>query len=153
MLNVDGDASNQVIWFTDVPLTDDDKNDFDQTPEALEVMDEWMSNILARPKKGVVRNKPARAVHRCFDASGTPIASGPTVWDGILDRKTVWNGILDRKPPGACTQRFQIYSTSRRVAGGPFAQSLFKCALVPVKKAIHRGFSGYGSRMITSKTC
>ncbi|HRX62790.1 MAG TPA: DUF6351 family protein [Candidatus Competibacter sp.] len=119
-----GDAGNQVIWFTEPG--------YDQTPEALAVMDEWMSNILTHPQKGVVPNKPARAVDACFDQHGDVIASGPKVWDGILDRK----------PPGDCTKRFPIYSTSRRVAGGPFEQSLFKCALVPVRKAISRGFYG-----------
>ena len=119
-----GDTGNQVIWFTEPG--------YDQTPEALAVMDEWMSNILTHPQKGVVPNKPARAVDACFDQHGDVIASGPKVWDGILDRK----------PPGDCTKRFPIYSTSRRVAGGPFEQSLFKCALVPVRKAISRGFYG-----------
>jgi hypothetical protein len=129
LLNSDGDASNQVIWFTDA-LTKD--GEFDQTPEALEVMEEWMANILAHPDQGVARNKPARAVDRCFNAKGEEIAAGPTVWDGILDNN----------PPGACTQRFPIYSTSRRVAGGPFEQSLFKCKLISVDEALTRGFYG-----------
>ena len=42
LLNFDGDASNQVIWFTDL-------EQFDQTPMAFEVIDEWMRNIEARP--------------------------------------------------------------------------------------------------------
>ena len=45
MLNFDGDASNQVIWFTDARR----RVAFDQTPLALEVMDEWMANIRAHP--------------------------------------------------------------------------------------------------------
>lgn len=129
MLNADGDASHQVIWFTDVV---GGTPRFDQTPEALEVMDEWMLKILANPAGGAAGNKPARATDRCFDATGAEIASGPTVWDGIIDGK----------PPGACTQRFPIFSTSRRVAGGPFEQSLFKCHLVPVAEAVARGFYG-----------
>lgn len=123
-----GKSDNQVIWFSDyasgqVP---------DQTPEALDVMDEWMMNILTNPWKGVKGNKPSQAVDRCFDASGNQIAAGQHVWDGILDDK----------PDGACTKVFKIYSTSRRVAGGPFKGSIFKCHLKSVKKAIADGDYG-----------
>ena len=120
-----GNADNQVIWFTDKAL-------FDQTPEALTVMDQWMLNMLANPNTSAADNKPAGATDRCFDASGSQIAAGPTVWDGILDTN----------PPGACARQFKIYSTSRRVAGGPFEQSLFKCQLIPVSEAVSRGFYG-----------
>lgn len=129
MLNADDDAGNQVIWFTDVVVSN---QRFDQTPEALEVMDEWMRNLIANPGAGAAGNKPARATDRCFDETGTEIAGGPTVWDGIIDGHA----------PGACTQKFKTFSTSRRVAGGPFEQSLFKCQLVPVPEAVTRGFYG-----------
>ena len=129
MLNVDGDASNQVVWFTDVA---DPNRIFDQTPEALEVMDEWMANIRANPWNGVAANKPPLATDRCFDDQGVEIAHGAGVWDGIIDAK----------PPGGCTQKFKIYSTSRRVAGGPFEQSIFKCQLMPVGDAIAHGLYG-----------
>lgn len=128
MLNADGDAGNQVIWFTDYVSGPR----FDQTPEALEVMDEWMTNILANPFKGVAGNKPPRAVDRCFDAAGNQIAAGANVWDGILNNK----------PDGACTQRFPIYGTSRIVAGGPFKGSIFKCQLKSVAEAIGGGVYG-----------
>ena len=123
-----GNSNNQVIWFSDyvsgeVP---------DRTPEALEVMDEWMMNILHMPWRGVAGNKPPRAVDRCFNGSGKQIAAGRHVWDGILDDK----------PDGACTKVFKIYSTSRQVAGGPFKGSIFKCQLKPVSKAITDGDYG-----------
>jgi hypothetical protein len=129
MLNADGDASNQLIWFTDVV---DPSVRFDQTPEALMVIDEWMENIAAHPSAGVAANKPADAVDRCFDETGTEIARGDGVWDGILNDA----------PDGACNSVFEIYSTSRRVAGGPIAQSYFKCALQPVSQAIADGLYG-----------
>ncbi len=129
LLNFDGDASNQVIWFTDVV---DPNARFDQTPEALEVIDEWMANIRANPSGGAAGNKPPRATDRCFDENGNEIASGPNVWDGIIDQK----------PAGTCTIRFKTYSTSRRVAGGPFEQSIFKCQRMPVGDAIARGLYG-----------
>ena len=116
-------------WFTDVV---NPSAPFDQTPEALTVLDQWLENIIANPELGVTRNKPALATDRCFDDSGAEIASGANVWDGIL------NGLA----AGACTTRFPIYSTSRRVAGGPFEQSIFKCALQPVSAAIARGLYG-----------
>ena len=123
------DDDNQVIWFTDArpagPV-------FDQTPEAFEVIDEWMENIRRRPWRGVAANKPRRAVDRCFDSLGTEIAAGKGVWDGILDAK----------PPGACTRTFPVHSTSRRVAGGPFEGGVFKCALHSVDDAIGGGVYG-----------
>ncbi len=122
-------SENQVIWFTDVGPGGPE---FDQTPEALEVMDEWMTNIQNNPDDGVAANKPARAVDRCFNADGTEIAAGERVWDGILDDN----------PSGDCTAQFPIYSTSRIVAGGPFKGSIFKCRLMPVAYAIAMGMYG-----------
>ena len=116
-----GNSDNQVIWFTDIGAPE-----YDQTPEALEVIDEWMTNILANPDTDVAGNKPARAVDRCFNADGSEFAAGNDVWDGILDAD----------PDGVCTTRFPIYSTSRIVAGGPFKGSIFKCQLKPVAQAI-----------------
>ena len=120
----DGDADNQVIWFTDArPAVA-----FDQTPMAFEVIDEWMANIQAHPEQTVAENRPAAAVDSCFDTDGALIASGDDVWDGVLDDE----------PAGACTQRFAIYSSSRRVAGGPFRGGVFKCALQPVDRGRDR---------------
>jgi hypothetical protein len=123
-----GHSNNQVIWFTDSV----GGSRFDQTPEALEVMDEWLMNIINRPWRGVEANKPLRAVDRCFDADGHQIAAGRDVWDGILDNNS----------QGACTQRFPIFGTSRIVAGGPFKGSIFKCHLKSVQKAIADGDYG-----------
>ena len=124
-----GNSDNQVIWFTDVGSKGPE---FDQTPEALEVMDEWMMNILSNPYAGIAGNKPFNAVDRCFDANGAEIAAGDHVWDGILD-----DG-----PLGTCADQFPLYSTSRIVAGGPFKGSIFKCHLIPVRKAIRQGMYG-----------
>jgi hypothetical protein len=128
MLNADGDAANQVVWFTDArPVVA-----FDQTPMAFEVIDEWMANIAEHPKRSVARNKPAQAVDSCFATDGSLIASGRGVWDGVID---------DR-PDGACTERFQIYSSSRRQAGGPYEGGVWKCQLQPVRQAVDRGVYG-----------
>jgi hypothetical protein len=119
LLNYDGDASNQLIWFTDArpgtPMAD-------QTPQAFLVLDEWITS----------GQKPASAQDACFATDGTPIASGPDVWDGILNDEAA----------GACTQQFPLYSTSRIVAGGPIEGSIFKCSLQPVARAIAHGLYG-----------
>ncbi|WP_203910603.1 DUF6351 family protein [Rhizocola hellebori] len=118
MLNYDGNASNQVIWFTDArPAVA-----FDQTPQALTVIDEWMRT----------GTKPAAAVDKCFTTTGAEIASGPNVWDGILN---------DR-PAGTCTSTFPIYGTSRMVAGGPIEGSIYACHLQSVSSAIAKGLYG-----------
>jgi hypothetical protein len=125
MLNFDGDASNQVIWFTDARPA----RAFDQTPLAFEVMDEWLANIRANPAGGVAGNKPARAVDSCFTTGGSLIYAGADAWDGILDSR----------PAGKCTQTFPLNSSSRIVSGGPIEGSIFKCALKPVATALTDG--------------
>jgi Tannase-like family of unknown function (DUF6351) len=129
MLDHDGGASNQVIWFTDARPA----RQFDQTPEAFEVIDDWMANIRRHPNRGVARNKPALATDRCFTTQGEEIARGRHVWDGILD---------DDDDTGACTQAFPLYSTSRIVAGGPLRGGVYKCALQSVDRAISRRLYG-----------
>ena len=128
MLDRDGDASNQVIWFTDARP----EREFDQTPEALEVIDQWMANIRDHPDRSVAENKPPLATDRCFTTQGEEIARGEHVWDGILD-----DG-----PDGPCTERFPIHSTSRIVAGGPLRGGVYKCALQSVDDAIAGGLYG-----------
>jgi hypothetical protein len=128
MLDYDGNAANQVIWFTDARPS----VQFDQTPQALAVMDQWMAGIRSHPARGVAGNRPPQAVDRCFDTQGAPIAAGPHVWDGILDHR----------PAGACTQRFPVHGTSRTVAGGPFEGNVYKCRLQPVRAAVARGLYG-----------
>ncbi|MEN8237660.1 MAG: DUF6351 family protein [Actinomycetota bacterium] len=129
LLNFDGDASNQVVWFTDVA---DGVETFDQTPMAFEVIDEWMRNIEAKPHRGVAGNKPAAAVDSCFDAEGNLIDSGDDVWAGILD-----DG-----PAGSCAEELPVFSTSRIEAGGPISGDVFVCELMPVAAAVARGDYG-----------
>jgi hypothetical protein len=136
MLDHDGRAGNQVIWFTDARP---DGPRSDQTPEALRVIDAWMANIRKYPARGVAGNRPPQAVDRCFATDGTELAAGPHVWDGILDRRA----------PGPCTQRFPLYGTSRTVAGGPIEGGVHKCRLQPVERAVARGL--YGSWRPTSE--
>ncbi|MBN7796605.1 DUF6351 family protein [Parahaliea mediterranea] len=129
LLNHDGDASNQVIWFID---RNPDGGDHDNTMDAFAVIDEWMANIRDNPGASVGDNRPAEAVDSCFDSGGALIASG----------EDVWNGILDDAAPGSCTERFPIYSTSRIVAGAPITGDVFKCALQPLGEAIDSGLYG-----------
>lgn len=122
LLDHDGDASNQVIWFTDL-------EQFDQTPMAFEVIDEWMRNIQEKPWLGVAANKPAAAVDSCFAPDGTLIYAGEDAWDGILDDE----------PDGPCTQLMPPYRTSRIVAGGPVTGDVFKCHLMSTDEAFEAG--------------
>jgi Tannase-like family of unknown function (DUF6351) len=130
IIEANGNADNQVIWFTDArpngPQTD-------QIGQAFQVMDQWLANIREHPERSVAGNRPALATDRCFATDGTQIAAGPEVW----------NGILDDRPAGACTLRFPIHSTSRIIAGGPFDETMFQCQLEPVAEAIALG--RYGS--------
>jgi hypothetical protein len=116
MRDWDGDASNQVIWFSD--LGDD------RSSEALDVIDRWVLS----------GHRPPEATDRCFTATGEEIARGLHVWDGILDHRA----------PGPCTDHFPLHSTSRIVAGGPLRGGVYKCALQPVGRAIaHRLYGSW----------
>jgi hypothetical protein len=121
-----GNSDMLVIWFTD---TMPGQPKASQTLEAIAVMDEWMANIEANPKRSIRENRPARAVDSCFDLQGQLIYAGDDAWDGILDDS----------PPGPCTQQFPIYTTSRIVAGAPLDGSMYKCALKPVDQAVADG--------------
>jgi hypothetical protein len=127
MLDFDGDASNQVIWFSERV-----GSDTPMLPKAFEVIDEWMANLRQHPERGVAGNRPVRAEDACFDASTALIARGPDVWAGALDDRA----------DGPCLQRFPIYSTSRIVAGGPIRGGVYKCGLQSVASAIARGLYG-----------
>lgn len=130
LLDYDGDASNQVVWFTNEGL-------FDHTPMAFAVIDEWMRNIKENPSHGVAGNKPAAAVDSCFDSTGALIYAG----------EDAWAGILDDGPPGPCTSVMPVFSTSRIVAGAPITGDIFKCHRISVGDAVAAGF--YGSVMFT----
>ena len=121
-----GHSDNVIVWFTD---TTPGVPKFSQTLEALEVMDQWMGNILANPGKTVAQNKPARAVDSCFGLQGGRLHAGTDVWSGILDNRAA----------GACTLAFPLYGTSRIVAGAPIEGSIYACALRTVEQAVADG--------------
>jgi hypothetical protein len=116
MLDKDGDASNQVIWFWG-----QQGGDRLMLPQAFRTIDEWMAG-----------HRPATAVDSCFTSTGETIAAG----------RDVWAGILDHRPPGACTKTYPLHSTSRIVAGGPLRGGVYKCGLQSVGRAIARGLYG-----------
>jgi hypothetical protein len=124
-----GTSDHLVIWFTD---TRPDMPQVDKSFVAVDVMAQWMANIRAHPFLGIAANRPAAAVDTCFDVSGTLIASGPDVWDGILDNK----------PKGSCTLAFPLFGTSRIVAGAPFEGGIYKCALKSLDTALTDGTYG-----------
>jgi Tannase-like family of unknown function (DUF6351) len=126
MLDHDGDASNQLIWF----IGPNPQRDI--AADALQVIDQWLANIRQHPELSVAQNKPADAVDRCFTSQGAEIARGEHAWDGILNDL----------PAGACTETYPLHSTSRIVAGSPFRGGVYKCQLQSVGDAIARGLYG-----------
>lgn len=139
IINRMGDAGNQVIWFTDARPTDlsdpsepEPREEYNQTWMALEVLHDWITNIQRNPHRSIAENRPAEAVDACFNTDGSLIEAGDDVW----------NGILDDSAPGACTDVFQTYTTSRIEAGGPIEGSIFKCSLKPVSEALADGTYG-----------
>jgi hypothetical protein len=122
-----GTSENMVVWFTDttpgVPKAS-------QSLEALQVMDQWLTNMRLNPKNGIAGNKPAGAVDACYDLQGQLIYRGSDAWSGILDKS---------QPAGPCTQKFPLYGTSRIVAGAPIKGGIYDCARKPVDQAVADG--------------
>lgn len=130
ILQAQGDADHQLIWMTQTRASGPD---FDQTPLALEVMDEWLARQRAHPERSPGANRPPRALDSCFDADGALMHAGATVWDGVIDKG---------KALGACAAAFPMYATSRIVAGAPLEGGIFKCALKSVDRALGDGSYG-----------
>ena len=107
-------ANKQVIWFLDGK----DKL-ADNVMQALGVIDRYLDAGAA----------PSEFADKCVDAGGAAIASGASVWDGILNQKAA----------GPCTRAFPIYSSPRMVAGESIKGDTFKCALKPVATALADG--------------
>jgi hypothetical protein len=124
-----GHSDNLVVWFTD---TTPGMPKASQTLQALAVMDAWLTGMRIAPGRGIVGNKPAAAVDSCFDLQGQLIHAGSDAWSGILDGGA----------PGACTQRFPLYGTSRTVAGAPIEGGIYSCALKSVDAAVADGTYG-----------
>ncbi|MFH1134586.1 MAG: DUF6351 family protein [Pseudomonadota bacterium] len=116
-----GAADNMLVWFYGPG--------YNYIPHALDVMDQWLTNMSAQTVPDPVTAKPAAAVDRCADAQGVLIAEGTGVW----------NGIIDALPNGACTQAYPLFSTSRIVAGGGIEGDVFKCQLMSVDEAVQAG--------------
>lgn len=112
-------AARQVIWVSD-PRADLTAVGL----QALAVLEDYLE----------VGTPPPGFADACFSASGTPLASGPAVWSGILDA-----GAL-----GACATAFPPFASARMVAGGSIREDLFRCRRKPVARALADGSYGAG---------
>jgi hypothetical protein len=136
MLDAAGNADNQVIWFAECSDMDlvslSSSCAFDPTGAAFDILDQWIATMRAHPELSVAAARPPQAMDACFAGDGTPIYAGPDAWSGILDPG----------PPGPCTARFPLHTTSRIEAGGGIRGDVFKCALKPVDQALADGTYG-----------
>lgn len=130
LINFDGDASNQLIWFVG---SDDSGEYVDPVPKALDVMHDWMKNIAENSDKSISENRPVAAADSCFDFEGNLVASGDTVWDGILDTSLA---------KGECAKIHKPYKNTRMVAGASIAGDTYQCELQSVQSAIDTGLYG-----------
>ncbi|MDR7120560.1 DUF6351 family protein [Rheinheimera soli] len=100
-----GHADNQLIWVS--------HPDYTPLPEALALMDQWLTQAA----------KPSQAQDQCFTSEGSVIAKGGNVW----------------QPDGQCAAVYPTLSNSRLQAGAPEHGLMFHCALISVADAISRG--------------
>ena len=115
MLNHDGDASNQVIWFTDARPA----RAFDQTPLAFEVMDEWMANIRANPDSTVWQRtsrplRSTRASRRTARSWRRAPTSGPGSSTRVPPARAPRRSRLSRPPASSRAGRSRAASSSAR---------------------------------------
>lgn len=132
LLDGQGHADNQVIWFLDTDERGDSDAELPIYDLAFDTIEAWISNLEATPTAAPGDVRPDDAEDRCFDTTGDDIARGAGVWDGILD-----DG-----PAGPCTEAFPVYSTSRIEAGGPITGDVYKCRTMSVATAVHEGLYG-----------
>jgi hypothetical protein len=134
--NNKGNHDNHVIWIAQCSHLDevtlDRSCDYEPTGDALDVMDQWLENILNTPQGPPAAIKSPRAVDSCFDGTGAVIYAGDDAWDGILNENI----------KGVCTRRFPMYSTSRMQAGSDIKGSTFKCQLKSLAQALRDGTYG-----------
>ena len=129
MLDKDGNASNQVIWFSGGA----GRRPAGWLPLAFRTIDEWMGNLREHPWRGVAGNRPAGGGGLVLHRHGR---------DDRRRAATCGRASSTDGAPGACTQAYPLHSTSRIVAGGPLRGGVYKCALQPVGAAIARGLYG-----------
>jgi hypothetical protein len=139
ILNEMGQADHHLVWFAGIGDPPFQIGQWNMTLLALEVIDEWMLNMLDNPEGGIVANRPDEAVDACFDEVGNVIAAG----------NDVWSGILEDAPAGPCTQAFPTFATSRIEAGGPITGDVFKCQLKSLDTALADGT--YGDHVLTAE--
>jgi len=139
LINARGNADNQLVWFTDGRPA----RSWDQTPQAFDVMDEWITTMQENPGMTAGEARAQMTNEFATDACFTT--------DGVLQDKGdgVWSGILDDEADGACTSRYPIYSTSRIEAGAPITGDSYSCGtdavhtpLIPVAQAVAEGYYG-----------
>ena len=119
MLDRDGNASNQVIWFTDARP----------------------ARAVRPDARGVRGDRRVDGEHPREPEAGrggqqAGAGDGPLLHDrrhGDRPRRgRLGRHPRQRGPTGACTQAFPLHSTSRIVAGGPLRGGVYKCALQSV---------------------
>ncbi len=132
MLAGQGQADSHRIWFADADADGVSPQIEAISHQALDAIAEWMQRLDERGDGDVAAAAPGSAADRCFEIDGTLIDAGETVWDGILNDA----------PTGACAAEFELHSTSRIEAGGPFTDDIYKCHTMPVETAIEEGLYG-----------
>ena len=130
MLDHDGDASNQVIWFWG-----QNGGDRLMLPQAFQVMDQWLANQRAYPWRGVARNKPAR--RRGW------LLHGHRADDCLRPARMGWD---HRPPPSRRVHAHVPLALDVAHRGGPLRGGVYKCALQSVNRAIATGSTAPGTR-------
>ena len=132
LVEAQGDHDGHLIWFIDADEDGDAPGSEDVMHLAFDTIAEWIANLDADPDASLQSAAPVGAEDTCFDEDGDVVAAGNTVWAGVLDDEA----------DGACTERYELFTTSRIEAGGPITGDVYKCHTMPVETAIAEGLYG-----------
>ena len=132
IVDAQGHHDGHVVWFVDTDEDGDARGTGELMHLAFDTIAEWIETMAADPEISIAEAAPEAATDSCFAPDGSTIAAG----------HDVWSGILDDGPEGACTESFELFTTSRIEAGAPITGDVYKCHTMSVDTAVAESLYG-----------
>ena len=125
LTDANGDAANQIMWTVPYELSPAPILTMARGL-ALDLMDQWLENLLADTshdnyRTKVMRAKPATLVDGCWNSSGVRINEPATL-----------------NPASQCNTLYPYFGNARIAAGGPLKGNIVQCRLKPMNPADYK---------------